>query len=220
MNQPLVIKNGDRFGKLTVVRELPNDGRGRRFKLKCDCGKSATVRLGQLRYGKTKSCGCLFIASLNNTRTHGRSSDPIYYVWQGMRQRCGDPNSKSYPDYGGRGIKVCKRWQKFENFLADMGERPSPKHELDRIDNDKGYKPGNVRWIDDGVAQIRTRRKRKNTSSIYRGVDWWNEQGWRVRIMINGRMRYLGTFGNEKEAARAYDAEARRHKGYPLNFPP
>src|SRR5262252_4753217 len=129
----LAIKRGERFGELTVIGEVESivDGERHRraFELKCDCGNICVKTLINLNTGKTRSCGCLFVAALGNARTHGRSKDAIYEVWSSMRKRCENQNSKSYSDYGGRGIKVCERWQKFENFLADMGERPSPQHE-------------------------------------------------------------------------------------------
>jgi hypothetical protein len=136
-----------------------------------------------------------------------------------MLKRCRNPHSKAYPDYGGRGIKVCKRWHKFEHFLADMGERPSARHELDRLNGDDDYKPGNVRWSADGAAQARNRRKQKNASSQFRGVDWWNGRAWRARIHVRNKTRDLGLFKDEREAARAYDAAARKLKGFRLNFP-
>jgi hypothetical protein len=147
------------------------------------------------------------------------SKTPTYYIWQAMRRRCENPNDRAYVNYGERGIRVCKQWQTFENFLADMGERPTDQHEISRIDNDGNYQPGNCQWTDDGLAQVRNRRKQKNTSSRFRGVDYRADTCWRARITIEGKLRHIGLFKREKEAARAYDAVARLHEGFKLNFP-
>ncbi|HUB09426.1 MAG TPA: hypothetical protein VMB50_20650 [Myxococcales bacterium] len=93
--------------------------------------------------------------------THGEAAHghrtPEWCAWREMRYRCQTPTARAYPQYGGRGIKVCERWQVFENFLADMGRRPSPRHSLDRIDNDGNYEPGNCRWAT-SLEQNRNRR--------------------------------------------------------------
>jgi hypothetical protein len=213
----LSIQPGQRFGQLTIIRETKKIGVRRAFMARCDCGKKCTVKLIQISTGKTQSCGCLKWSGDAN-RSHGYSGTPTYIVWTSMLQRCDNPKGRGYVNYGGRGIKVCKRWHKFENFLADMGERPSAEHEISRPDNDGDYKPGNAQWSDDSFAQTRNRRKRKNTSSRFRGVDWWKDIGWRARISVDGTVIYLGLFKKEKEAAHAYDAVARQHPGYLLNF--
>ncbi|WP_155054542.1 hypothetical protein [Streptomyces blattellae] len=137
---------GARFGRLTVVGE-PTRGANSRIEVRCDCGSEKTIALRALGT-TTNSCGCLGKETASaRARKHGKRDTPEYRIWQGMKWRCLNPNYKPYPRYGGRGIKVCDRWiDSFEAFLADVGPRPSPKHTLDRLDNDGNYEPGNVAW--------------------------------------------------------------------------
>lgn len=113
----------------------------------CACGTVVVKRGGPLRNGQATHCGCqrAIRCRLGATR-HGLRHLPEYVVWKSMRQRCSDPRGKSYPRYGGRGITICSRWDLFEAFALDMGPRPSPKHSVDRINNDGNYEPGNCRW--------------------------------------------------------------------------
>lgn len=119
----------------------------RRWLCRCDCGADRVVSEMSLRRKVSKSCGCLQreVASAT-TSTHRASMTREYRVWLAMTARCRNQNNSRYESYGGRGIKVCERWLSFENFLSDMGLRPSDHHSLDRIKNDLGYFAGNCRW--------------------------------------------------------------------------
>ncbi len=135
---------GQVFERLIVVSEGPIWNGKRLWLCKCICGKDTMVSSADLRAGETRSCGCL---RLEGTRTtHGGSGTPEHQAWKHMRGRCYNPRNKKYVYYGFKGIKVCDRWDSFENFLADMGPKPSPKHSIDRIDGNKDYYPENCRW--------------------------------------------------------------------------
>ncbi len=134
--------DGSRFGRLLVVGRAPNRGAKRAFHVKCDCGTELNVLRDSLTSGRSRSCGCL---KMELQTTHGRTGDAIYRAWQNMIGRCENESLPNYPNYGGRGIKVCERWKVFVNFLEDMGE-PGHGLSIDRIDNSKGYEPGNCRW--------------------------------------------------------------------------
>jgi len=124
---------------------------------KCECGKEKLIRWHDIQRGHCTSCGCKRHKPFN--KTHGQSGTKTYTTWKGMRQRCNNPNCEAFPDYGGRGIKVCPRWDSFEAFLKDVGEIPKGM-EIDRINNDGNYEPGNVRIVKRKVNINNTSRNR------------------------------------------------------------
>jgi hypothetical protein len=139
---------GRRFDRLIVVSDAPSDARQQAmWKCRCDCGQETITRGSDLRFGKSKSCGCLTL-EINKARmtSHGKTRTPEHNIWLVMRDRCRNPKNKRFNDYGGRGIQVCERWDDFSLFLADLGPRPTSNHSIDRINNDGNYEPGNVKW--------------------------------------------------------------------------
>jgi len=115
------------------------------------CQTSKVMRASSLLSGRVSSCGCLLLAKSaafgDRVRKHGMYLSPEYAAWQNMKKRCLDSTYRRFKDYGGRGIKVCDRWlESFENFIADMGRRPSNNHSIDRKDNNGNYEPSNCEW--------------------------------------------------------------------------
>lgn len=177
---------GDVYGKLTVLsfdrddRSFPGQLR-RYWRCKCECGAIVSVLHGNLRNGrKNKSCGChQRHAGASTPEKHGKTGTPEHTIWKKMRYRCNNPSFVGYADYGGRGIKVCERWNSFTAFLKDMGPRPTAKHEIERRDCNGGYCPENCYWIHES-KQNRNRRDtvRMTLNGITKSMhDWADELG-------------------------------------------
>lgn len=161
------------FGRLTVVCEADKRNKAGSVHWKCVCsceGKIIEVASRSLRVGTTKSCGCLqrenIARVIKSNIVHGMCYTRVYYIWRHMVGRCTNPNDKKYPSYGGRGITICDRWLKFENFYEDMGDPPTKEHSLDRVDNDGNYEPKNCRW---STPKVQSRNTRRNVLITHQG---------------------------------------------------
>lgn len=160
---PRVDLSGVVFGRLTVSHILGSHKATTYWACECVCGAGIAVAGPKLTSAHTRSCGCLQREATGAAKTiHGlcRAYPKEYGVWLTMRRRCSDPNVISYPNYGGRGIRVDPRWEDFAVFLSDMGPRPSPKHSVERRCNDSGYSTGNCYWATVGEQAINRRNTR------------------------------------------------------------
>lgn len=159
---------GKKFGRLIAIRFVPDDSKFSKFLCKCDCGVEKIILTQALIRGLTKSCGCYQKDMRSADIKHGHSGknrSKTYNSWAGMMDRCEWGGHPSFARYGAAGIRVDPLWHSFEAFLSDMGERPIGTS-IDRIDNEKGYAPGNCRWADRRTQAL----NRSNTIKvIYEG---------------------------------------------------
>lgn len=178
MRRRAYLQPGERFGAWTVVAFSHLDGTSDVYDCLCSCGRSAKVRKSHMRSGASSQCKSCAVT------THGQSRTDVFHIWQTMIARCHSPRATQYPRYGARGIRVCDRWRaSFEAFAAAIGERPSPAHTLDRIDNARGYEPGNVRW----ATAVEQSTNRSSTRLIALDGETLSVAAWARRLGINNQ---------------------------------
>ena len=208
---PRTHKEGDRYGRLLNIAAYVKSKNGRWYHLmRCDCGTVKEVAGGELKKGSVRSCGCFRVEQKS---THGMTRRAEYWVWNAMRQRCENKNDPNYDNYGGRGISVCDRWKSFENFISDMGFRPSKNSTIDRVDNDKGYSPDNCEWTSRKNQSINQRIRKDNTTG-HKGVyKIPGKDAYFSKITVDKKSHYLGYFKSKEDAIEARQkAEAKYFK--------
>lgn len=160
----------------------------------CDCGTTKKVNGCNLRNGESMSCGCLVVdTQRSRLTTHGESKNdkqtPEYRTWSDIFGRCLNPKNRSFGNYGGRGIGICDKWRSYDEFLSDMGRRPTAKHTLDRKNNSKGYGPDNCRWATKAQQSQNMRSNRMMTldGKTLCVAEWAEITGIKIGV-IRGRL--------------------------------
>jgi hypothetical protein len=211
MTHPNIDFTGKLYGKLRVISFVERINGVNIWLCKCECGNQKNIRSHNLTSGHTLSCGCYqkqMTSKASTKHGHCRSKKlktPEFASWVDMRTRCLNPNSNRYNTYGARGIKICDRWlESFENFFADMGAKPTPRHSLDRIDNNGSYEKSNCRW---STNKEQARNRTSNVVITYNGeqkilTEWaetlgikkgtlWAriESGWPIERAFNTKIK-------------------------------
>ena len=209
----MIDKTGNIYGNLIVIAHShsvfrnPRQGSYQYWICRCFCGEVKTVLANNLTTGKTKSCGCLRTELVKKMATkHNGFGTPEYRAWSSMLSRTHYSTAKKFHRYAGRGISVCKEWLNFENFIKDMGKRPSPLHTIDRINNDGDYEPTNCRWATK-KQQARSRCSSRHiehngqTKTLAEwaeqtGMDWDTlgerlKRGWSIEKSLTTKVRSL-----------------------------
>ena len=181
---------GKQFGRLSVVERRPYNAckNGNIWKCICECGNAVHTNSWSLKSGETKSCGCWSRNIGDCKRRHGSWNTDEYKTFMRMNSRCNNPNTRQYHRYGGRGIRLM--YSSFEDFIADVGPKPTKKHSIDRINNDGHYEPGNCRWA---LPQQQANNTSRNKFITYNGQtktvsDWARSLGLTFAA-IDSRLR-------------------------------
>jgi hypothetical protein len=192
---------GKRYGKLVLKRLLDRKNCNYRYEFECDCGTVLPLWWNAIKRGR-RDCGCRV------PRNDGRSGGREYYVWKQILTRCHERTSAAYPRYGGRGIRVCKRWQSYRRFLEDVGRSPGPRYSLVLNDGAKLYEPGSCRWLspwDARMALRSTEAKNRRWQTVL-GIRMISVQWAEVCGITRERMRQRFRDYSPHEAVLIYPA--------------
>lgn len=189
--------SGQSFGRISVIEYSHTIKKRAHWKCICKCGTSCVIAGKYLINGQTKSCGCLKPDTTRiRTLSHGESRNgrtKEYRTWKGIRTRCKNTSHHKYPIYGGRGIRICNRWESYTNFLEDMGRAPSETHSIERINVDGDYEPNNCKWATPKEQANNTRRACIiEIGGISKRLSQWCDQYNQRYHLARARILYSG----------------------------